>query len=99
MSARASTIDVDDGSLGDGSPRARLRTLSSRSSANSPSPPAAWKVYLAVLLAQYPLVELNALFLLPLMDAVDSLRVVFAPLPQPARMLIVQSWTSFGAVS
>jgi len=99
MSARASTIDVDDGSLGGWLPADTSSDASSRrSSANSPSPPAAWKVYLAVLLAQYPLVELNALFLLPLMDAVDSLRVVFAPLPQPARMLIVQSWTSFGAV-
>ena len=99
MSARASTIDVDDGSLGGWLPADASSDASSRrSSANSPSPPAAWKVYLAVLLAQYPLVELNALFLLPLMDAVDSLRVVFAPLPQPARMLIVQSWTSFGAV-
>jgi hypothetical protein len=54
-------------------------------------------VYLAVLLAQYPLVELNALFLLPLMDSVELFRPI-AELPQPARMLLVQSWTSFGAV-
>jgi hypothetical protein len=49
------------------------------------------------LLAQYPLVELNALFLLPLMDSVEVFRPI-AELPQPARMLLVQSWTSFGAV-
>ena len=92
MSARATSIDVDDGSLGGWLP-ADANPKPSRDG----SAPSAWKVYLAVLLAQYPLVELNALFLLPLLDSVDALRVV-AELPQPVRMFVVQSWTSFGAV-
>ena len=93
MSSRATSIDVDDGSLGGWLPADANANEQSESS----SPPSAWKVYLAVLLAQYPLVELNALFLLPLLDSVDAFRP-FAELPQPARMLLVQSWTSFGAV-
>ena len=94
LSARATSIDVDDGSLGGWLPADANANKQSESSKSSPS---AWKVYLAVLLAQYPLVELNALFLLPLMDSVELFRPI-AELPQPARMLLVQSWTSFGAV-
>ena len=63
MSARATSIDVDDGSLGGWLPADANAKTQSESSKSSPS---AWKVYLAVLLAQYP--------------------------------LVVQSWTSFGAV-
>ena len=97
MSARATSIDVDDGSLGGWLPADPHVKTTASPGTDPRSPPAAWKVYLAVLLAQYPLVELNALFLLPLLDSVDALRFI-AELPQPARMFVVQSWTSFGAV-
>ena len=62
-----------------------------------PTPaPSPWKVYATVVLAQYPLYELNALLFLPALDAAGA--EWFAAMSQPARGLLVQSWTSAGAV-
>ena len=94
VTSRATSIDTDDGSLGGWLP-ADVSSNESKSTTNTTSP-AAWKVYLTVLLAQYPLVEINGLVLLPLVDALDV--AAFTDLSQPLRMLLVQSWTSFAAV-
>jgi hypothetical protein len=66
--------------------------------------------YAAVVLAQYPLYELNALVLLPALDAAAAAglahggglyyypAMLFAGAPQAARGLAVAAWTAVGAV-
>jgi len=101
LSARATSIDVDDGSLGGWLPAdagyASRETGGDEKKKPKQNPsPSAWKVWLAVLLAQYPLVEANALLVLPAIDAMELGFVTTAP--QPLKMFVVQSWTSFAAV-
>jgi hypothetical protein len=95
VTSRATSIDTDDGSLGGWLPAdANANSLKSESKTS----PEAWKIYLTVLLAQYPLVEFNALFLLPAIEVVDVGGVFFGTAPQPLRLLLIQTWTSFAAV-
>ena len=97
VNARVSSIDVDDGSLGGWLPADVDDTNRRGGAGSSPTPaPSPWKVYATVVLAQYPLYELNALLFLPALDAAGA--EWFAAMSQPARGLLVQSWTSAGAV-
>lgn len=97
LNARVSSIDVDDGSLGGWLPADAEESNRRGNTDASPTPaPSPWKVYAAVVLAQYPLYELNALLFLPALDAAGA--EWFAALSQPARGFVVQTWTSAGAV-
>ena len=97
LNARVSSIDVDDGSLGGWLPADAEESNRRGNTDASPTPaPSPWKVYAAVVLAQYPLYELNALLFLPALDAAGA--EWFAALSQPARGFAVQTWTSAGAV-
>jgi hypothetical protein len=102
VTARASSIGVDDGSLGGWLPAepisliAETRTEPEETASKHSSSIPAWKVYAAVVLAQYPLYEVNALLILPGLDAANV--AAWAALPQPAKGMLVQAWTSVAAV-
>ena len=72
LTARATAIDLDDGSLGGWLPadpdRAPGGSNASAAAAAGKSSVPSWKVYTAVVLAQYPLYELNALWLIPALE-------------------------------
>ena len=57
-----------------------------------------WKVYAAVVLAQYPIYELNMLLLLPGLEAAGESAAWFTGATQPARGAVVQAWSSAMAV-
>ena len=73
LTARATAIDLDDGSLGGWLPadpdRSTTASSSSTAGGGGKSPVPSWKVYTAVVLAQYPLYELNALWLIPALES------------------------------
>jgi hypothetical protein len=102
LTARATAINVDDGSLGGWLPVDRQRAAGPGGAggaavAGGAIPP--WKVYIAVVLAQYPLYELNILVVLPALDALGpEYTLGFTTLPQAVRGLAVATWTSAGAV-
>ena len=102
VTARASSIGVNDGSLGGWLPAepisliAETRTEPEETASKHSSSIPAWKVYAAVVLAQYPLYEVNALLILPGLDAANV--AAWAALPQPAKGMLVQAWTSIAAV-
>ena len=121
LTSRATAINVDDGSLGGwlpADPDMARPTAATSSSTSSSTPSTAavpsWKVYTAVVLAQYPLYELNALVLLPAVEAAAAAAAAagadgsvsplvaagaaFAALPQAVRGLAVAAWTAVGAV-
>ena len=82
LNARVSSIDADDGSLGGWLPADAEESNRRGNTDASPTPaPSPWKVYAAVVLAQYPLYELNALLFLPALDAAGA--EWFAALSQP----------------
>jgi hypothetical protein len=55
-------------------------------------------VYVAVVLAQYPIYELNMLLFMPGLEAAGDSTAWFMGLTQPARGAVVQSWSSAMAV-
>ena len=92
LKARANVIDVDDGSLG-----GWLPATATGDSQHAPVVPS-WKVYVAVVLAQYPIYELNMLLFMPGLEAAGDSTAWFMGLTQPARGAVVQSWSSAMAV-
>ena len=92
LRARANVI-MDDGSLGGWLP-ANQPTGDSNQAQAVPS----WKVYAAVVLAQYPIYELNMLLLLPGLEAAGESAAWFTGATQPARGAVVQAWSSAMAV-
>jgi hypothetical protein len=70
-----------------------------------------WKVYAAVVLAQYPLFELNTLFILPALEraalasadggsfgVTAAVAALLEGVSPAVKCLAIQSWTSAGAV-
>ena len=92
LKARANVIDLDDGSLG-----GWLPATATGDSQHAPVVPS-WKVYVAVVLAQYPIYELNMLLFMPGLEAAGDSTAWFMGLTQPARGAVVQSWSSAMAV-
>ena len=91
LRARANVI-MDDGSLG-----GWLPATPTGDSNHAPAVPS-WKVYAAVVLAQYPIYELNTLLLLPGLEAAGESAAWFTGATQPARGAVVQAWSSAMAV-
>ena len=91
LRARANVI-MDDGSLG-----GWLPATPTGDSNHAPAVPS-WKVYAAVVLAQYPIYELNMLLLLPGLEAAGEPAAWFTGATQPARGAVVQAWSSAMAV-